>query len=169
VLGPLLVGYLQVIDRLLKGQPAEFEDLFAGFQDYGRTVVAGIILVAFFVAAGAVTVILNFVLGFVPCIGTLIGVVLALALSVAAGAFTFFYIPVVALTNAAPGEAASRCVGYTMANPQQTAILALVNTALILVGTLACGVGTLVTMPMAFVVQAIAYRELFAQAGGAAA
>lgn len=167
--GPLLVGYLLVIRRRLSGEPAEFEALFSGFQDFGRTLVAGLILCAFFIAGMAVTAILNIVLNLIPCIGTILGIVVGLAVSIAVGAVTFFYMPLVALTNVAPGEAASRCISYTMENLQQTAILALINTALILLGTLACGVGVVITFPMAAVIQVIAYRELFAPATGAAA
>ncbi len=159
--GPLLVGYFQVIQKRIDGETAEFGDLFAGFQDFGRTLVVGLLVLGAHLAGTIVNLLVNLLLNSIPCLGTIIGFVLGIAIAVAVGAATFFVLQIVAFTNTAPVDALTQSFNFAMANMKDVVILSLVCNVLFMVGCLACGIGMLLTGPIAFVFMTIAYNQYF--------
>ncbi len=160
--GPFLVALTVVAKRCLDNQSPEIGELFSGFQDFARTCVAGLLFMAVMVAAVVVNLILSFVLSFIPCLGTIIGFALGIVLQIAATALTFMFIPAVAFrSDLQPVDALTRSIQFATANLQPVGILAAVVTGLQVAGMLACGVGILVTAPLAIVFQVIAYERYY--------
>jgi hypothetical protein len=161
LVGPTLVGFYQVIQKLLNGEPAAFEDLFAGFQDFVRAMIAGLLLCAFVLVGSAVSSVVGFILGQIPCIGWIAVLPLALAVYLAVIAATFFLIPIVALSSTEPGEAMRQSLQFASAELKPVAMLSLVLLALSFVGFVVCGVGLLITGPMSMIVQVLAYNRYY--------
>lgn len=161
LVGPTLVGFYQVIQKLLDGEPAAFEDLFAGFQDFVRTMVAGLLLCAFILVGSAVSTVLSIILGQIPCLGLIVAIPLSLAISLAVAAATFFLMPIVALSSEEPIEAMRQSLSFASAELKPVALLSLVFVALTFVGAVVCGVGLLLTGPMAMIVQVLAYNRYY--------
>jgi hypothetical protein len=161
LVGPVLVGFYQVIHKLLNGEPAAFEDLFAGFQDFVRTMVAGLLLCAFILAGSAVSTVIGFILGNIPCLGLIVAIPLTVAISLAVIAATFFLMPIVALSSVEPVEALRQSLSFASAELRPVALLSLVFVALTCVGAAVCGVGLLITGPMSMIVQVLAYNRYY--------
>jgi uncharacterized membrane protein len=167
--GPLMVGYYLVIQKRLNGEPASFEDLFAGFQDFVRTMIAGLLFCAFWVAGTIINVIAGFILQFVPCLGWVVSVVLAIVVVLLVFAATFFLLPMVALSRIEPVDACKRSLEIASEEIKPVILLTLLIIGLQCAGTLACGLGLLITGPMAMVIQVLAYkRYCLARVGGTA-
>ena len=159
--GPLIVGFFQVVQKRLNGEAAEFGDLFAAFQDFARTMIAGLLVLGAHIAGTIVNVVANLVLTSIPCIGTIIGFVLGIAIAIAVGAATFFVLQIIAFTNTDPVEAFMQSFNFAMANMKEVVLLSVVCNVLFFVGCLACGIGIFLTGPIAFVVMVIAYNQYF--------
>ena len=112
-------------------------------------------------AGSVISMILSFILGHIPCLGAVAAAVLGLAIGLAVTAATFFFLPQVALTSEPPVDAMRRTLEFTRDNLQPTAILGLIFLGLTLAGFAVCGVGIVLTMPMAMVIQILAYRRYF--------
>lgn len=164
--GPLLVAYYRVIAKLLDGKPAEFGELFAGFDEFGRLAVAGALFCGVQLGVGIILTGLNFVLGHVPCIGSIIGMLLGLAAGVALAGALFFFFPIVAFSAAAPVDALSESMRFAQSNMKPMLLLGLVWLGLALLGSLVCGVGAFVTVPIAMVMQVEAYQRYYLPRAG---
>jgi uncharacterized membrane protein len=161
LVGPTLVGFYQVIEKLLNGEPAEFEDLFAGFQDFVRTMVAGLLLCAFILAGSAASTVISFLLAYIPCLGLLVAIPVTVAITLAVIAATFFLMPIVALSSEEPIEAMRQSLSFASDELKPVALLSLVFLALTCVGAAVCGVGLLLTGPIAMIVQVLAYNRYY--------
>jgi len=159
--GPLMAGYYGIIQRLRDGRETEFGELFAGFQDFARTCVAGLLVVLVLVVAAAASMIVGFVLGYIPCLGQILSFVVGLAVSVAAGAASMFVIPAIVATAKAPVEALSDNVRFAQRFVTPAVLLAVVHVTLGVVGSLVCLVGLLVTMPVASAFVMEAYHDYY--------
>jgi len=159
--GPLLLGYYQVIEKRLNGQEATFEELFAGFQDFPRSLVAGLLLCAVAFVGFMVSAVAGIILNHVPVLGTLASIVLNIAVGAAVTMVTCFVMPAVALSGAEPMTALQQNFQFASKRLQPMAILGAVITVLGAVGGVACGIGIVVTVPMAMVVQVLAYHRYF--------
>jgi len=159
--GPLMAGYYGIIQRLRDGRETEFGELFAGFQDFARTCVAGLLVVLVLVIAAAISMIASFVLSHIPCLGQLLAVVVNLAVSVVAAAASMFVIPAIVVTNKAPVDSLSDNVRFAQRFVTPALLLAVVHVALGVVGSLVCLVGLLVTMPVACAFVMEAYHDYY--------
>ncbi|HOC42997.1 MAG TPA: hypothetical protein PKJ99_08255 [Thermoanaerobaculales bacterium] len=159
--GPLMAGYYGIVQKLRDGREAEFGELFAGFQDFARTCVAGLLVVLVLVVAAAVSMIVGFVLGYIPCLGQILSFVISLAVSVVAGAASMFVIPAIVVTAKAPVEALSDNVRFAQRFVTPAVVLAVVHVALGVIGSLVCLVGLLVTMPVASAFVMEAYHDFY--------
>lgn len=160
--GPFLVAFTKVSKRCLDGQSPEFGELFSGFEDFARTCIAGLLFMGVIVAKVIIDMVLNFVLAYIPCLGSILGIVISLGLQIAILALTLVFIPIVAFRDdVQPVDALTTSVQFAMDNLQPVGLLAAVLFGLNLVGMLACGIGVLITAPMAFIVQVIAYERYY--------
>ncbi len=159
--GPLMAGYYGMIQRLRDGRETEFGELFAGFQDFARTCVAGLLVVLVMILGAAVSMIIGFILGHIPCLGQLVAIVINLAVSVVTAAATMFVIPTVVVTPRAPVDALSDNVRFAQRLVTPALLLAVVHLALAIVGSLVCLVGLLVTMPVASAFVMEAYHDYY--------
>jgi len=159
--GPLMAGYYGMIQRLRDGRETEFGELFAGFQDFARTCVAGLLVVLVMILGAAVSMIVGFILGHIPCLGQIVAVVINLAVSVVTAAATMFVIPTVVITPRAPVDALRDNVRFAQRLVTPALLLAVVHLALAIVGSLVCLVGLLVTMPVASAFVMEAYHDYY--------
>jgi hypothetical protein len=159
--GPLMAGYYGMIQRLRDGRETEFGELFAGFQDFARTCVAGLLVVLVMIVGAAVSMIVGFILGHIPCLGQIVAVVINLAVSVVTAAATMFVIPTVVITPRAPVDALRDNVRFAQRLVTPALLLAVVHLALAIVGSLVCLVGLLVTMPVASAFVMEAYHDYY--------
>jgi uncharacterized membrane protein len=159
LVGPLMAGYYAIVDRLRSGQDAEFGDLFGGFSDFGRTCVAGLLVVLVFILGAVVELVIGFVLSYIPCLGTIVALVVNIGISIVTAAVTMFIIPAVALTSKTAVEALNDNVGFAQNYVAPAMLLALVHLGLSLLGTAVCIVGLLIAMPVAAGFTVAAYRD----------
>ncbi|MFW6162338.1 MAG: hypothetical protein ACODAJ_06175 [Planctomycetota bacterium] len=150
---PLLFGYLRMAHKRLNDEPAEFGDIFSGFQQFGKGAILGLILFGL----GVVLAIVSILLGFIPVLGQLA----CIALSLAFNAAIYFVLPIAALSEVQPGESIKRSFEFLKAHFWPVVLLALVTWAIGAVGMVACCVGALVTMPMAMAITVIAYQDFY--------
>lgn len=155
--GPLVFGYLRVLDRRMREEPAEFGDLFCGFQDFGKALVTYLLVFAVSLVVG----IFVMVFFFIPCVGQVIAVPLAIAAQLFLGAAFLFVFPIAAFSDAQPVEALKRSVKFCRDNLWQVVLLALVIMVVAGAGGLVCGVGSILTVPIAAAMLVRAYHDYY--------
>lgn len=161
LVGPLMAGYYGIVEKLRNGQQAEFGELFAGFSDFGRTCVAGLLVVLVFVLGAVVNLIVGFVLSGIPCLGQILGFALGLAVSVVTAAATLFILPTVAVSSRSATDALTDNIGFLKAFAMPALLLGAVHIGLSLVGSALCIVGLLVTIPVASGFVMAAYHDYY--------
>ncbi|MBL7224219.1 MAG: hypothetical protein ISS72_10220 [Candidatus Brocadiae bacterium] len=158
--GPMMFGYLRVAQKRLKGEPAEFGDLFCGFQDFGKGLITWLLLAAVGCVAGIIYVI-AILLWFIPCIGWLLGFVVMLAVSLFMGAACYFVVPNAALSDASPVDSLKASFRFCFAHFLQVLLLSLVTGLVAGAGGIVCCIGIYVTAPIALVASVVAYNEFY--------
>jgi len=161
LVGPLMFGYLRVVQKRLNGEEAALGDIFAGFQDFGKALLTGVLLGAISLGVGLVTLIVVFILSLIPCIGMLLGIVVALAVSLGLGAAVYFVLPMAALSDASPTEAVGGSFRFCFAHLGWTVLLSLVTWAIGGAGNAVCLVGVFFTMPLALAMTVAAYNDYY--------
>lgn len=164
--GPLMAGYYGMIQRLRDGRETEFGELFAGFQDFANTCIAGLLVILVFVAGAAVELAAGFVLSHIPCLGQIVAILLNLAISLVMVAATMFIIPAVAVSSTPPVDALKDNVGFAQRFVTPALLLAAVHLALSIVGSLLCVIGLLVTIPVASAFVMEAYHDFYRPRAG---
>jgi uncharacterized membrane protein YesL len=157
LLGPLTAGYYGMIQKLRDGRDTEFGELFAGFQDFARTCIAGL-----FVAVGwVIPSMVALILFNSPCLGPLLATAGYVAVGVVTAAATMFVLPAVVLSPRAPVDALRDNVGFAQRFVTPALLFAAVFVGLGLVGGVACGIGLLVTGPLASAFVMEAYHDYY--------
>lgn len=159
--GPLLFGYLDVVQKRLDGEPAEIGDIFSGFQRFQKSLVTFALLFAIWLVVGIVQFGAVLVLGFLPCIGRMVGYALPAAVQVLLGAALFFVFPIAAFSETSPTDAVRDSINFCRENPGTTILLSLVTQVLAAVGTVACGVGYFLTAPLAIIMWVLSYNRYY--------
>lgn len=159
--GPLMAGYYGIIQRLRDGQETEFGELFAGFQRFADTCIAGLLVILVFIIGAAIELAAGFILSHIPCLGQIIAVLLNLAISLVTVAATIFIIPAVAVSSTPPVDALGDNVRFARSFVTPALMLAAVHLALSILGSLACGVGLLLTIPVASAFVMEAYHDFY--------
>jgi uncharacterized membrane protein len=113
------------------------------------------------ILGAAISMIVGFILGHIPCLGQIVAVVINLAVSVVTAAATMFVIPTVVITPRAPVDALRDNVRFAQRLVTPALLLAVVHLALAIVGSLVCLVGLLVTMPVASAFVMEAYHDYY--------
>jgi uncharacterized membrane protein len=147
IYGPLMYGLSLLMLKIVRNQATDFNDLFAGFQNFVPALLAGLII----------------------SIGTMIGVFLCVLPGLFLGfiwMLTFFYM-VDKKLDFWPALEASRAA--TMGAFGQWFVLWLVIVIINVVGTIPCGLGLLVTVPITLVMLALAYDRSEGSSGASVA
>jgi hypothetical protein len=159
--GPLLFGYLRVLQKRLDGEPAEFGEIFGGFQDFGKA-LATYLLVALVAIGISVLITLAIVLlCLIPCAGWVLAVLLAVGAQIIITAALFFVFPIAALSNVPATESIGRSIRFCIRNFGHMLLLALVTSLIAAAGSLACGVGGILTVPIALAMMVVAYNRWY--------
>ncbi len=137
VAGPLLVGYIRLVERALRGEPVDFVHLGLGFEKPAAAFLAWLVFVL------AVFVLL---LAFV-----LPGLCLAMCWM-----FAFWF---VALRGSLAAESLKKAWGLTQAHPGVILLIALVVVLVNLVGVLTI-VGGLFSVPISLTFMTLCFQEL---------
>ncbi len=135
LLGPLQLGLYKMVRQALKNEPVDFSLLFSGFSRVPDAYVAGL-LIGVFTGLGTFFCV-------VP--GLIIGTVYSC---------TYLFMNE---KNLAFWDAMEASRKMAMNNPGQWVILTLALFALNLVTVVTCGLGLLVTVPMTYIIIAMAY------------
>lgn len=159
--GPLLFGYVQVVNKLLAGEPAEFGELFDGFKDFKRALVTGLLVFVIALAVWAVAVVPFIVLRLVPCVGPFLNVFVVTAMQICLTAALYFTFPIAVLSGAAPAVALKRSVTFFGEHPWRMLLLGLVTQVIAGAGSIACGVGSFLTVPVALGMHVAAYHKYY--------
>jgi len=171
ILGPLLLGLVMIIQRKAKGEQPAIGDVFQGFQQFGRAFVAFLLLFLCSLALVVPLAVAAFVFGLIPVLGMLLFPVFIFLAIIAAQAimyFTFVW-PMMATSDCSPTEAVSKSFKFLFANFGSVALLTLVAALIGIAGGLACGIGSIFTMPLAMATIVIAYNEYYLPRSQAAA
>lgn len=149
IAGPLIAGLMILILKLTAGSSdAKFEDIFSQFDTFKTTFL---LVLAWGVAAYIAMVVLMIV--------PVIGHIAAMVLSVGVNAFLLFAILLAAEKKLSFKEAST--AAFAMLKKDLWPLMGYTAVAGIIsgLGILACGIGLFFTMPLYYIMMAIAYRH----------
>jgi len=159
--GPLLFGFVRVVQKRYQGQPAEIGDIFQGFQDFGKGLVTILLLFVCGIVVWIPLFIVNLILSLIPNLGPIVAFVLMFATMLIVFGALFFVIKIAALSPVQPLDAIKQSIRFFLPNMGPMILLALVTAIIGAIGMVACGVGILFTMPLALIIAVIAYNEYY--------
>ncbi len=147
--GPILAGLMVLVLKLVDGKDdAAFSNIFESFDLFVTTFLICLAWGAAFYAAYAI-------LGMIPVLGFLVSIVLAGAYSV----FLSFAIMQVVEKKEGFQEASKSAFELLKKNLWMLIAYGVLASLASSVGIVACGFGVIVTMPIYFVLMAVAYRQ----------
>jgi hypothetical protein len=138
--GPLLFGFVRVIQKRLQGQPAEIGDIFQGFQDFSKGLVTFLLLVVCGIAVWIPLFFVYLILHFIPILGPMVAGLLIFAAMLLVQAALFFVIQIAALSAIQPVDAVKQSIRFFVANIGPMILLALVTGIIGAIGAVACGI-----------------------------
>ncbi len=152
--GPMMVGLILITLARLDGQEAEIGDLFRGFHLFLPSFL-------FVLVWGVVLFIGTVILGVVPCLGQILGILYAYSLST----LVMFGPYLIAERKMEFWDAS--LVSINMIKQNFWPFLGFGIVAMIIggIGAIACGIGVVVTLPIQYAVLAVAFRDLFGSGG----
>ncbi len=159
--GPVMFGFFRVAQKRLKGEAAEFGDLFSGFKEFGRSFVTGLLVFAVCFAVAIVLIVIMIILSFIPCIGQVLSMLLYIAAWLFLGPALFFVFPIAALSETQPVDCLKQSFAFFKANLWPMVLLSLVLGLVASLGSVACCIGIYVTTPIAMVAMVVAYNEYY--------
>jgi hypothetical protein len=153
LLYPLMFGFVAVLQKRYKGEPAVVGDIFKGFQQFGKAIILFLLILVVALAIGVAAVMLNFI----PILGqfAIMGICVLVA-----PAF-YFVLPIAALSDVSPMDAIKKSFAFYQANFVPVLLLSLVTGIIINLGIVACGIGILFTAPLGLMMHVIAYNEYY--------
>lgn len=134
----LFAGVMIFTLKLLRGETAKFEDVFAGFKNFVPYFVAGL---AYGIAVG-----------FAYCCFCIPGLILSGLLM-----FTF---PLIYDRNMGPIDAMKESFNLLKDQLGMATVYFLLAYLFAIAGLIACGVGVIVTLPIIYIAQALAYHKI---------
>lgn len=142
--GPFfLAGLHKTAFKQLRGEPISVGDVFSG-GDLFPQVLGAILATAFF---------------------TMLGAMLCILPAYVVSGLLFFTVPLIVERRLGIGEALSGSFNATKGNWFMFTLFVLVVGIMASLGSIACYVGILATLPLQFTISAIAYRDVFGVAG----
>jgi len=167
--GPLMFGFVRVIQKRINGEPAALGEIFGGFKDFSKGLVLVLLLVLIGIAVAIPLVILSFVLAFIPCLGQVVSFVLNIGVSFAVQTVLFFVWPIASLSATAPMDSIKKSIQFGLANFWPVLLLSFVTGLIGGAGMIVCGVGYFFTMPLALTIHVVAYNDYYLPKSQAAA
>lgn len=150
--GPMFAGLVLIVLKLRDGSqpPPVAGDVFQGFQFFLPSFL-------FCIVWGAIILVASLILSFIPCLGQ----VLTICIGLAAGAFLMFGLFLIVDKKMDFWSASMASIEKV--KPAFFPFLGLAVVAGIIgeIGSLACGIGVIVTMPIYFTILAVTYRDVF--------
>jgi MFS family permease len=161
--GPVMFGFVRIIQKRYKGEPAEIGQVFDGFKtDFSKGLVTFLLLAAVSLCVAIPAIIIFMLFNFlIPCVGTLLGFLIYIAAILAIGTALYFVLPIAALSDAAPVDAIKKGFKFMTANIGPMILLVLVTGLISMAGVIACGIGVWFTAPMSMAIVVIAYNEWY--------
>ncbi len=168
LVGPMACGMYYVALKKMRNpdQPVQVGDLFKGFEVFGQSVVAFLLVMAAYLGVAIALGILSSILGYIPLLGKLVAVIVNIVWIFAAlgvGALLMFVFPLVMDKRMGGWEAVQ--ASYKRVAPEWLAftLFYLLIVLISELGVVACGIGVLITMPIYYCATAVAYRDIFGQ------
>ncbi len=159
--GPLMFGFLRIVQKRYKGEPAEIGQVFDGFKDFTKGLVTVLLALAASLCIVIPIVIIIVVLSMIPCVGAVLAIVLYICAILALSAGLYFLMPIAALSATSPMDAIKASIKFLIANIGPMVLLSVVTALISMAGAIACGVGVLFTVPLAMTISVIAYNEYY--------
>jgi hypothetical protein len=135
--GPMTVGFIMLIERRRRGEPASATDIFDGFSFFGPSVIASILI--------AVGIVIGFLFFVLP--GLLFGL-----------AMIFTY-PAITIDNETATGGMAKSVSILTENFALSAMFLIIVAALAALGG-AIGIGIVLTLPFNLILITLAYHRL---------
>jgi len=161
IAGPLAFGYLRIVQKRIKGEPAAIGDVFQGFHDFGKGFVTVLLILVCSLVVVIPLIIVNIILAFIPCVGQVIAPLLGIAVSLALQGALFFAMSIAALSDVQPMDAIKQSIKFCVANLWPVILLALVAGLIGSAGVIACGIGIFFTVPLGMAIGVIAYNDYY--------
>ncbi len=149
--GPMIAGLawmaLVLVDR--KEPKPQMGDVFKGFDYFLQSFL-------FCLVWGAISLAIS-VISLIPCIGELVVIVVSIAL------YTALMFGMFLIVDKKMEFWPASMLSFNVVKPNFFPFLGLLVVAVLIseVGTIACGIGVIVTMPIGFCILAVAYRNVF--------
>ena len=153
-------GGIKFLLNMVDGQPS-FDDLFAGFKNYLTALGRMLLLTVIFVTMALLAESLVFVGQYLDSVALVaIGGVIYLAF--AFGVLVRFYFAVFLVVDRDMGAIDSLATSWRMTQGKTLKLvgLAILSSFIAVAGMLACGIGMFLTVTMAYVMYASAYRQI---------
>ena len=150
--GPMMAGLawiaLALVDR--KEPKPQMGDVFKGFDYFLQAFL-------FCLVWGAIMLVASFLLSMIVCVGSILAVILSIALETAL-MFSLFLI-----VDKKMEFWPASMLSLNVVKPNFFPFLGLLVVAMLIghVGMIACGIGVIVTMPLTVCILAVAYRNVF--------
>ena len=148
--GPLAAGLLVLTLQLIQGEPGEFKEIFAHFDQFGPVFLLSLLFAA--------AMVVLFIVGLIPLIGWLvmlaIGPALSLLYFLAAGQIVIEKKPVIEAIQ----QAINHCTKTK--EPLLIWVFVFVSSLLAGIGGILFGFGAILTMPFGTAAMGIAYQQL---------
>lgn len=150
--GPMIAGLIGIVLKLRDGQqpPPSVGDVFQGFQNFLPSFL-------FFIVWGLILLVGTLILSFIPCLGQLLSICLALA----ASTFLMFGLFLIVDKNMDFWPASMASIDTIKPTFFPYLGLAVVAGIIGNIGSLACGIGAFATMPIYFTIISVVYRDVF--------
>jgi len=161
VAGPLVIGYIRVVQKRMNGEPAAIGDIFAGFKEFSRGLVFMLLLVLIALAVTIPLMIVAFVLSWIPCLGQIVTFALQIAVSLGLQTLLFFAWPLVALSENTPMDCIKKSINFGLAHFWPLLILSFVTGLISGAGSIAFCVGVVFSASLAIVINLVAYKEFY--------
>ena len=160
--GPLIFGFVRIVQKRYKGEPAQIGQVFDAFKtDFAKGLITFLLLFAAGLCVAIPLSIAVIIVSFIPVCGAPLAVLLYIAAIFALMAGLYFVWPIAALSDVQPFDAIKQSLKFLGANVGSMALLALVTCLISAAGVIACGIGVLFTAPLAFAITVVAYNEYY--------
>jgi len=163
--GPLTCGWFMILLRQRRDPAYEpqFGDLWKGFEVFGQSFVAWLIIAIVVAIASGLVGVVAAVVEAVPVVGQLLAPMTGAIIAICAMAVLLYVFPLVADRKMDAVEAIKLSVETTAPEFASFAGFAFILYLLQAIGTALCGIGILITGPVTMAAIAVSYDDLLAR------
>ena len=151
--GPMMAGTALITLRLARGQQAELNDLFKGFQFFLQSFLL-------YLVWGIILFVLTLVLGMIPCLGSILSILVAYGIQTA----VMFALFLIVDQGMEFWPATMRAFEVMKSNIWPFLGFGVVATIIGSLGAILCGIGVILTLPAAMCIFTVAYLDVFEKA-----